>query len=204
MENETETDSFQVSRIGYIFISVTVVAIGLGLIIIIPRIQHAIRLDPGNFRAANDMFFDGFDSNVIAIYDASLAEKHLEIHAPWTLEVRPIDLGSRGVLDRRNMQAHLNKAVLVFACKEMLKGDKQLGLLLLGLLQTHDPQQRYNYSSGKKAFGGGYENAYITLDELHDAATMMLNGDDSERALIEKPASQWDYLQTKFGYHPTE
>ncbi|MFC1587737.1 hypothetical protein ACFL54_05450 [Planctomycetota bacterium] len=192
-------NSFYGIQMWHVLFLLAIIVTCFVIYVVIPYSKRRNQIYADNFRVANEMFFKEFDSKVIVIYDMSLSKKTVENNGDWVIEVRPIDLSSRDNADRKNMWAHLNYPVLIFACNEILNGDKQLGVHLLELLKKHDPEQRYNYSSGKKSFFGGYSNKIISLDELLNAASKMLNGEDSGKILIEKPSSQWSFIKSEYG-----
>ena len=197
MKNESWSPPAQDIQLWHILLMFAIVAIGIGFIYA-PGIRKATYVDPANFTTANRIFLDGLPTHVIALYDnTSLATKLTEKHEPWTIEVRPIGLSSRGKMDRDSMRRLLNEMALIFACKELSKGDKSLGLRLLELLQKHDPELYYCYpiTDGTKILSvrEKVKDASITMPEFLRAGAKMAAGDDSERWMIEKPASQWEF-----------
>lgn len=80
----------------------------------------------------------------------------------------------------------------------MLHGDKELGQTLLHLLKEHDSTITYDYPTDKKRFGGGYEGANIYIDKLTDAADKIIKNDQSQKHLLEQPASQYEWRKKEY------
>ncbi len=89
--------------------------------------------------------------------------------------------------------------MLIFACHELLAGDRQLAMRLLDLLGTHDPGLRYDYASIETDASDGYPNRFITIDQLREAASKLVAGDPRGKALLEEPASQLKLRLKRYG-----
>lgn len=180
-----------------VLICILVVAICVVAAILGPSIIVGVRsitvLNPDNFRDANVEFYQRLSQNEIEILSFSLEESIQVECGGMNVTVIPLTRDYEHIKNQINKKAHANDTVLVYACYEIIHGNKELGRRLLGLLQSHDPTIRYDYSSGEKGIGGGYKNAYYGIDELVDAAEKICKGDMSKKNLIEEPAAQYEW-----------
>ena len=160
---------------------------------IVDWLTKATTTNPNNFADANADFFRYVALNNVKIYRFSSEENVQVVQDEFRIDIVSVERTLPGYPDRENRKAHANGAVLVFACHQMLHGNKELGRKLLGLLKKHDPAIKYNYPVESGATDGGYDNESISIDELIDAAEKMIEGDRSRDHLLEKPASQYQW-----------
>jgi len=168
----------------------------------VPSIVTAVRgatvLNPDNFEDANAEFFAKLSKKEIGILSFSSSKPSGTVQFGFKVAIVPLKRDMKRIADQDNKKAHANGTVLVFACYELLHGNKELGKKLLDLLKQHDPEIRYNYPTGKEGLLGD-AGTNIQIEELVRAADKMLKGDTSERDVLEEPASQYEWREKEFG-----
>ena len=92
---------------------------------IIARVRSAIALNPDNFRDANVEFFQRLSQNEIEILSFSLEESIQVDCGGVDVAVIPLTRDNEHIADQDNKKAHANDAVLVYACYEIVHGNKK-------------------------------------------------------------------------------
>ena len=174
-----------------------VVAAVLSAPSIIAKFRSTTSINPNNFDDANIEFFNWLAEKKIRILRPS-SKKPSEIEQlGFKVLIVPLERKTKRLADQDNKKAHANDTVLVFACHELLHGNKELGRKLLKLLKQHDKKIRYNYPTGKTGLLGD-PGANIYIEELIRAADKLIEDDLSEKHVLEKPASQYGWRKKEY------
>ena len=185
---------------------VVLIGIAIGVLVIalvriapsiLTRVRSATELNPGNFDEANVEFFSRLADNTVEILTFSSTKPFEVDQSGIKVMIVPIERDIKRKADQANKRAHANGIVLVFACHEVLHGNRELGTQLLKLLKQYDGTIRYNYPTGKNGpFGDTGTN--ISIDELLRAADSLGEGDPSGKGFLERPASQYNWLKDQY------
>lgn len=177
--------------------AVTIPVIVRSMPVIARSIRSVTAVNPENFEDANVKFFERRAKSRIVIVSPSFKEPVEVEQGTFTITIIPLQRALDRIADQENKKRHANGAVLVFACYELLHGDKELGRKLIMLLKEHDGEIRYNYPTGKKGLlGDAGDNIYI--DEFVRAADKFVKDDLSEKDVLEKPASQYEWRKKRY------
>ena len=170
---------------------------------VIAVLRSTTALNPTNFDDANREFFNRLAENKIEILSFS-SEEPLEVEQfGFKVAIVPLERDTKRIADQDNKKAHANGAVLIFACHELLHGNKELGRRLLDLLKQHDQEIRYSHPTGKEGLLGD-TGANIYIEELLRAADRLVDDDLSEKHVLEEPASQYDWRKNEYASPNTE
>jgi hypothetical protein len=181
----------------------TVAGITILTVLMYTRSATMVSTPDKNFEDANIEFFEKLPDGEITIVSPS-SNGPIEVEqGQFKIEIVPMQRDTSRVADVKNRKEHANGAVLVFACYELLNGDKELGRMLIELLEQHDNGIRYSYPTGEKALFS-YVGTSIDISQLAHAADMFLKGNSSEKNLLEEPASQFEWRKKEFGPAETE
>lgn len=164
---------------------------------IVTALRSATVMNPSNFRNANIEFFEKLPRNEIRIFSFSSNKPSEAEQFGFKVAIVPLKRETKRIADQDNKKAHANGIVLVFACYELLHGNKELGKKLLELLKQYDRKITYNYPTGRKGLFGD-TGANIHIEELLRAADKLVKGDMSEKDVLEKPASQYNWRKKEY------